>query len=189
MAAHLVKHFSEMLGVDVQIIQRSLDQGQQSLKVNTHMAQLVEALKASDENLQLIVMSNISREHFRCVQGIDLPWSLFNFIFASGIVGMKKPDLCFFQHVLDKIGIPPDQVVMVDDRVENITAARSMGIHGILVNSHSPIETVQVLKNMFFDPTSGTETCMENNTWCCCDTELILFICVCGKDIRNSIIE
>ncbi|KAI0883876.1 HAD-like domain-containing protein [Annulohypoxylon maeteangense] len=157
------QNLSKLVGIDAQTIEHGLDEAQQSLEVDTDLAQTVKELRASDENLQLVVMSNISQEHFRLVQRLHLPWSLFNFTFASGAVGMRKPDLCFFQHVIDKIGVHPSDVVMVDDRVENIHAARTIGIHGILVDSRSSLEIGQVLKNMLFDSVSKAQMYMKNN--------------------------
>ncbi|KAI1204847.1 HAD-like domain-containing protein [Annulohypoxylon truncatum] len=157
------EHFGKTMGIDARTIQHSFEEAQQSLKVNTQLSQVVKELKASDEDLQLIVMSNISQEHFRSIQRLDLPWSLFDFTFASGAVGMRKPDLCFFRHVIDTIGIPPSQVVMVDDRVENICAARSVGIHGVLTGGGSSIEVGQILRNMFFDPISRADVYMKKN--------------------------
>ncbi|KAK7745101.1 hypothetical protein SLS62_009965 [Diatrype stigma] len=75
---------------------------------------------------------------------------------------MRKPDLCFFQHVLDEINPRPSEVVMVDDKAENICAARSVGIHGVLVNG-APAGVGQTLRNLFLDPISRAETYLKNN--------------------------
>jgi len=68
-----------------------------------------------------------------------LPWPLFSAVFTSGHVGMRKPDLCFFEHVINKIGYHPNQVVMVDDQAESIHAARSFGIHGLCLADKKPV--------------------------------------------------
>jgi putative hydrolase of the HAD superfamily len=52
-------------------------------------------------------------------------------ILTSARLGMAKPDLAIFEHLLDQLQLPPGEVVFVDDRAENITAAASMGIHVI----------------------------------------------------------
>lgn len=75
---------------------------------------------------------------------------------------MRKPDLCFFRHVLDEINLHPGQVVMVDDKAENICAARSVGIHGVLANG-APTGVGQTLRNLFLDPISRAETYLRNN--------------------------
>lgn len=55
------KLFGDMLGVSSMDVHTSLDQAQKSLVVNTRLAQLVEELKKSNPELQLYVMSNISK--------------------------------------------------------------------------------------------------------------------------------
>lgn len=52
--------------------------------------------------------------------------------FYSGRMGMVKPEAEIYLTVIDKLGVPASDVVFVDDRVENIAAARAAGIHGLL---------------------------------------------------------
>ncbi|KAI1439450.1 HAD-like domain-containing protein [Annulohypoxylon stygium] len=157
------ENLSNITGIDAQTIQRGFEQAQKSLTVNADLSQIVKELRALDKDLKLIVMSNISQEHFRHVQDLDLPWRLFDFVFASCVVGMRKPDICFFQHVIDKIGLPPSQVIMVDDRAENISAAQSVGIHGVLTGGRSSIEVAQVIRSMFLNPISKAESYLKDN--------------------------
>lgn len=53
--------FGDMLGVSSVNVHTSLDQAQKSLAVNTRLARLAEELKKSNPELQLCVMSNISK--------------------------------------------------------------------------------------------------------------------------------
>lgn len=75
---------------------------------------------------------------------------------------MRKPDLCFFQHVIDNIRLDPSQIVMVDDQVSNICAARSLGMHGLLADK-ALTETSQTLRNMFLSPIARAEEFMRTN--------------------------
>ena len=52
-------------------------------------------------------------------------------MFTSADAGMRKPGLCFFKFVQDK----PFSVVFVDDQVENVLAARSLGMNGIIFDN------------------------------------------------------
>ena len=83
-------------------------------------------------------MTDPVQEHLEIVQRVDLPWSIFDKVFASGIEGMRKPDLCFFQHVIKEIGVHPSKIIMVDDTTENVCAARSQGMHALLVDKSLP---------------------------------------------------
>lgn len=55
-------------------------------------------------------------------------------VVISGRVGMMKPDRAIYQHLLDENGIDPDmeQVIFIDDRQENVDAAETVGMHGLL---------------------------------------------------------
>ncbi len=55
----------------------------------------------------------------------------FDKIFISAEIGVAKPAPEIYKMVLEKLGIAPDESVFVDDFIENIEAARKLGMHGI----------------------------------------------------------
>lgn len=52
----------------------------------------------------------------------------FDSIFSSAYVGHKKPDDAFFQHILDKVGMVREDIVVWDDDTENTDGAAVLGI-------------------------------------------------------------
>ncbi|POS70343.1 hypothetical protein DHEL01_v211263 [Diaporthe helianthi] len=98
-----------------------------------------------------ITLKEACKEHLEIVKGLDLPWSLFERVFASGLEGMRKLDLCFFDHVINEIGVHPSEMIMFDDMPENVCAARSRGIHAILVHNSLP-SVRKTLLNLLHDP-------------------------------------
>ena len=96
------------------------------------------------------------------VQSLDLPWSIFDKAFASGIEGMRKPDLCFFQHVIEETGVHPSEIIMIDDTAENVCAARSQGMHAILVDKSLP-GVGGVLRILLQDPLQRAEKFLKDN--------------------------
>ena len=48
-------------------------------------------------------------------------------IFASGPMGVKKPDAGFFARIEAWSGLPPSDILLVDDSEKNITAATALG--------------------------------------------------------------
>ncbi|KAI0438652.1 HAD-like protein [Xylaria telfairii] len=157
------REFGELLGVDPATIESSLEQAQLSLTVNCSLVQTIHDLEQSNLGLKFYVMSNISREHFQIVKSLEIPWSIFNMVFTSGAEGMRKPDLCFFQHVIKQTGLHPDELLMVDDSADNICAARSLGMHGMLVDNKLA-RSGGVLRNLFQDPMSRAERYMSINS-------------------------
>ena len=51
----------------------------------------------------------------------------------SGVMDLRKPDPRFFLHITDALGRPPEECVMVGDRIDNdIAPARALGMATIL---------------------------------------------------------
>jgi putative hydrolase of the HAD superfamily len=53
----------------------------------------------------------------------------------SGEVRSVKPEPAIYQHVIDALGVPPSETLFIDDRDENLTQARAIGIHAIRYQS------------------------------------------------------
>ncbi|PHH60465.1 hypothetical protein CDD81_1640 [Ophiocordyceps australis] len=106
-------------------------------------------------------MSNISREHFVMVQRLSLAWAMFDAIFISADLGMRKPELCFFNHVVQHAQVDASQMIMVDDRVENVCAASSLGMHGILVGGERGVGAL--LRSLLQDPLARAEAFLREN--------------------------
>ncbi|MCZ7543104.1 MAG: HAD-IA family hydrolase [Anaerolineae bacterium] len=50
----------------------------------------------------------------------------------SGVVGVAKPSPILFQLACERLGVAPDEAVMVDTAAANVEAARSIGMQGVL---------------------------------------------------------
>lgn len=105
----------------------------ESLKPNEAVLKSLSVLKAHfKDRISIYAVSNLSREDFAFIRGIDIDWSLFDRNFVSHDVGMQKPELRFYQDVIDKIRLPARQLIVVDDDTDNLLAALSMGMQGVL---------------------------------------------------------
>ncbi|MCW1250230.1 HAD family phosphatase [Acaricomes phytoseiuli] len=56
----------------------------------------------------------------------------FEALFFSGRLGMVKPGPRIYQHVLEELGVPAQQVIFIDDRQENLDAAAALGMRTVL---------------------------------------------------------
>ena len=64
------------------------------------------------------------------------PWlRLFDVCVFSSEVHLIKPDPAIFRYTLEKLGIDPSGVLFIDDRVSNVSVARSLGIESIKYTS------------------------------------------------------
>ena len=50
---------------------------------------------------------------------------------VSGIEGLVKPDPAIYQLLIDRHSIKPSCAVFIDDRLENVEAAKKIGLHAI----------------------------------------------------------
>ena len=51
-----------------------------------------------------------------------------------------KPDAMPFEVTLERLGVQPGEAVFIDDTMENVEAARKLGLHGILFTTAEVLE-------------------------------------------------
>jgi 2-haloacid dehalogenase len=66
----------------------------------------------------------------------------FDEIIVSGAEGIRKPDPRFYQLLLDRHNVQPDQALFIDDNYRNVLAAREMGIQSIHFTSAEELAEV-----------------------------------------------
>jgi len=104
-------------------------------KVNREVANVVQRL--SEHGYTLHVLSNIGAESFRRLQTkFATLFHCFTFVLTSNPVDhngalLRKPDPAFFTHYLERIKAEAANIVFVDDRRENVEAARKLGMRAI----------------------------------------------------------
>jgi len=49
----------------------------------------------------------------------------------SAVVGVVKPEEKIYRMAADQAGVPPERCLFIDDRAENVTAARALGMTGV----------------------------------------------------------
>ncbi|HEY0330179.1 MAG TPA: HAD family phosphatase [Rhodopseudomonas sp.] len=63
----------------------------------------------------------------------------FRRVFVSSTIGMRKPELAAYDHVIAEIGVPAQRIVFFDDLIENIDAARARGLLAVHVHSSADV--------------------------------------------------
>jgi putative hydrolase of the HAD superfamily len=85
-----------------------------------------------DRGLRLALCTNNVREweaRWRAMLPVD---ELFEVIVDSAFVGTRKPEPRIYAIVLERLGLPAEACVFVDDLEPNVLAARDAGMHGIV---------------------------------------------------------
>lgn len=64
--------------------------------------------------------------------------ALLDPVVISGEVGLRKPDAAIYELALDRVGVPADRVLFIDDAEPNVLGARASGLQALLhVDHHS----------------------------------------------------
>jgi len=58
--------------------------------------------------------------------------TMFDMVVISGEVGMRKPEPGIFALAVQRIGLPADECVFIDDMAHNVAAAKQAGLVGII---------------------------------------------------------
>ncbi|KAF3769353.1 HAD-like protein [Cryphonectria parasitica EP155] len=118
-------------------------QARKSLQRNDAIISFLRDLR-KDPTIQVYAMSNVGKEDFDEL-ATEMEWALFGQVFTSAAAGMRKPDLGFYSHVLDCIGLAGNQPIFIDDKTENVHAAQALGMRGLTFEG----STIRTLQHMF----------------------------------------
>ncbi|KAJ5762333.1 HAD-like protein [Penicillium nucicola] len=88
--------------------------------------------EAKQPGTRIFLVTNISCEDYTALRGrwSEDFWSIFDGVFTSSALGVRKPNLGFYRHVLRVTRSIPHETFFVDDRPENVLAALSFGMKG-----------------------------------------------------------
>jgi putative hydrolase of the HAD superfamily len=100
------------------------------LEANAPMIELMAQLRA--EGYRMACLTNNVREwapRWRAMAPID---ELFELVVDSAFVGMRKPDPEIYELTVQRIGVPAEQCLFIDDMQDNCHAARAAGMRAVL---------------------------------------------------------
>jgi putative hydrolase of the HAD superfamily len=71
---------------------------------------------------------------------------VFELVVDSAFVGMRKPDPEIYALTLERLGLPAEACVFVDDLEVNVDAARQLGMQGVV--HHNTEQTIDALRRL-----------------------------------------
>ncbi|RAK81491.1 HAD family hydrolase [Aspergillus fijiensis CBS 313.89] len=151
----------ERLSISAADMASTMEQARQSLELNHAVLQLVSEIRKRNPGLKVYGMTNTPHAEQDCVNRIVDSYPVFDHVYLSGVVGMRKPDLGFYRFVLTEAGLRPDEVVFVDDKTENVLVAQSVGMHGVVFQNVTDLK--QRIMNLMGDPVSRGLTYLRSN--------------------------
>lgn len=97
---------------------------------------LIEQLKSTH---RLGLLSNTSAWHFEHVIATAPVYPLFETVTLSFEVHAMKPADAIYRDALQKLNLPPDECVYIDDIKANADAAAALGMTGIHYTTHTAL--------------------------------------------------
>lgn len=106
--------------------------------------QMVEQLRG---RYNVVMLSNINELHIEYIHkdlkkrlGIeDFHTAYFDKVYYSCRIGMRKPDEEIYSFVQKDLGIPPSDILFIDDMSINIAACKKSGWHGMVHDTSKEI--------------------------------------------------
>lgn len=109
-----------------------------AIGINPEMYALVDELKK--RHISIALLSNIDDRLSQLIRDFGL-YKPFNPCLLSCEIGVEKPDLKAYELLLTKLNLSPKEVLFIDDRLENIELAKSMGIDAVLFESEQQLRS------------------------------------------------
>ncbi len=113
--------------------------------LNPPVVKILESLKP---HLRLVLCSNTDVERFGFIRKFFPEILFFDGYVVSYEVGFMKPHPRIYEVALDKAAAKAEECVFIDDREENIAAARELGLETILLTPDTDLEQELMLKGI-----------------------------------------
>ncbi len=108
-----------------------IDQGDIALRPG--IASLLQ--EAAAQNIRLAIATTTSRSNVDALLRATLPTNPFEVIAAGDEVGAKKPAPDIYQLALQRLGLPPDTCVAIEDTLNGLRSAQAAGLRCIMTPS------------------------------------------------------
>ena len=154
---------SDEFHLDVDVIAEAFKQARESLRPNEEFIELVRELRRGARGeLNVLALSNISLPDYEYIMSHSSDWtSIFDRVFPSALVGERKPHLGCYRRVISEMQLEPQTTVFVDDKLDNVASARSLGMHGIVFDNQANV--FRQLRNIFGDPVRRGQEYLRSN--------------------------
>lgn len=97
-------------------------------------------LQALSANWQLAALSNINSCHWQQVSEEFHLVDLFDQVFASYQIRLRKPDPAIYRHVEQALGLQGAQIAFFDDNIECVETARAAGWQAFHTVGFEPLQ-------------------------------------------------
>lgn len=117
-----------------------------SVGADAEMYELIDQLKK--KGIQVGMLSNIDDRYVKLIRDFGF-YEPFEPCLLSCEMGLEKPDSRAYDLLIKTIQICPEQIVFIDDKVENVEAAKARGIDAILFESKPQLKNELLKRGAF----------------------------------------
>lgn len=110
-------------------------------------AQKIALLNELKTRYKVFALSNINEIHVESINeaakqkfGVESFGSFFHHAYYSNEVGFRKPEKEIYELVLQKENLIADETFFVDDKAENVEAAKALGIHAYQLTERNKLK-------------------------------------------------
>jgi len=94
--------------------------------------QVVDFVRQTHKGYKTAMLSNVNRQFVDSLFSQQEQAELFDAVVISSEVGIAKPNDLIYEMTAMKLGVVPEECVMIDDSEANITGARQAGMQAVL---------------------------------------------------------
>lgn len=140
---------AKTFGLDVQtwaVAMLKLTVGQEP---NMELISAIQQLKSMHTGLRVFCLSNIPKPALRLLRETIAGWGIIDELHTSATSGFRKPDMAALSSFSSSTHNTPGSCIFIDDRVENVISAQSLGFQALLFQN--TVSTVTALHNLLGD--------------------------------------
>ncbi|KAF8994364.1 Haloacid dehalogenase-like hydrolase-domain-containing protein [Cyathus striatus] len=142
-------------------IRATLLGARKSLHPNHKFLSFIQSLRLKYQDLRIFAMSNIAVGDYDAIRDVLDSWNIFDGIYVSCNEGERKPHLGFYRSVISSTDVRPQETIFVDDKLENVLSARSVGLCGVVFDSCEAV--IRKIGNLLGDPVKRGKAFLEAN--------------------------
>lgn len=136
-------------------VEQAIETHTKIVAMNPESIEVVHALRKS--GVPAYLATNQHEYRARYMSEVFGYADIFDGEFYSCRLGAKKPEPDYFHAVLKSLPYPPERLLFIDDRDQNVAAAQSVGIHGVEYEIGTGVEALRAILKDY-----GLDVCAKN---------------------------
>ncbi|QPC70957.1 hypothetical protein HYE68_001709 [Fusarium pseudograminearum] len=155
------ENICQEFNIDIETWTGALEQmRKEGLQVNTPLISSIKELRQIYTDTKVFCFSNIPASESDALRDEIQSWGIIDEFIASGVICQRKPDTAAYEECLKIVETPVSSCIFVDDKVENVVAAQTLGFKGIVFSDTDTL--VRDLHNLLGDPVVRAKAFLED---------------------------